>query len=626
VPNDLSPAQPKAHDPEATSAALPVGSETGITADRTATRPADTNPSTIRTGPATAVELPGYEFIREVNRGGMGIVYEARQVTLNRTVAVKLVLGDARAESRALARFKVEAEAVAAVRHPNVLQVHDCGEHLGRAYLILEYCPGGTLADRLKEGQRLAPGRVADLVGKVARGVAAAHARGIIHRDLKPGNILFGEDGAPKVADFGLAKLQAGANLTQAGDVMGTPAYMAPEQAGGRVEEVGTATDVWSLGVILYECLAGTRPFHGESTTEILAVVQAANAEPVRRRAPEVPRDLEFICLKCLRKNPRDRYATAGELADDLERYANGQPLGGRREERIYRWRRRAIRYWKPAAAAAALAMGGLWWTTRPPPVGTAPVSSLEPAEDPAAALKKQEVIRRVEGLTQVAPNPDREPPHPLETIKQLPPADLSAFRIISDDRVIDMRGWRDLEPEDRSGESYVLYRGRRVLLKTAPADSYRIEGRTGGRDLIMRLHTPNPDRARAFQAETTKFVGGQPLKVRQLLCDVSTVPVGAEFSDYYTSTFWSPPMRDPEDRWFGAIGYEGSFKITMLLIFPQNKPFQSYTLRVAPTRKDPPVPFTGPVITFKADDNRWLYWEIPSPAAGQVYRVDWTW
>jgi serine/threonine-protein kinase len=296
--------------------------------------------------------VPGYEVLGELGRGGMGVVYRARQVALNRVVALKMVLSGGHAAAQERTRFLVEAEAIAAVKHPGIVGVYDFGTHDGLPFFSMEFCEGGSLAGKLAENP-LPPREAARLVEQVARAVQAAHEQGIVHRDLKPGNILLGSDGAPKVTDFGLAKrVEAGPGLTATGAVMGTPSYMAPEQAEGK-KEVGPLADVYALGAILYECLTGRPPFRAATAFDTL--LQVVSQEPVspRHLNTKVPRDLETICLKCLRKDSARRYASALALAEDLGRFLAGEPIQARpvgRLERAGRW------LWRNPVAAALLA------------------------------------------------------------------------------------------------------------------------------------------------------------------------------------------------------------------------------------------------------------------------------
>ena len=310
------------------------------------------------TAPYVPVPPPGYRVEKELGRGGMGVVYLAFQVGLNRPVALKMAL-DSGGDPGGLVRFLAEAEAVAAVRHPNVVAVYQFGNHAGRPFMAMEFCPRGSLADLQKEaGGRLAVRDAVALVAKSAAAVGAAHALNIIHRDLKPANVLIGESGEPKVTDFGLAKRGVGHDLTQTGAVMGTPAYMAPEQAGGRAKYVGPEADVWALGATLYHLLTGRRPFAGRDTFDLLRAVVESEPEPLRKLAPDVPRDLALVCEKCLRKDARDRYPTAAELAADLNRVLAGEPVSARPVpawEKAWRWAKRS-----PTRAAAVVAAIGL--------------------------------------------------------------------------------------------------------------------------------------------------------------------------------------------------------------------------------------------------------------------------
>ncbi len=290
-----------------------------------------------RERPAATVTVPGYEVLETLGSGGMGVVYKARQERLKRTVALKMILRGAHAGREQRARFRVEAEAAARLQHVNIVQIYDVGEHEGTPYLALEYVDGGSLADRLG-GKPLPPHQAAELVLALALAIQHAHERGVVHRDLKPGNILLQAEahgltpvglGLPKVADFGLAKCLDAQAQTHTGDVLGTPAYMAPEQAAGRTD-VGPAADLYALGVILYECLTGRPPFLAATLLETLEQVRSNDPAPPRLLQPGVPADLGTICLKCLAKEPEQRYASALALADDLGRFLQGEPIRAR--------------------------------------------------------------------------------------------------------------------------------------------------------------------------------------------------------------------------------------------------------------------------------------------------------
>jgi tetratricopeptide (TPR) repeat protein len=306
--------------------------------------------------PCRMPQVPGYDVLRELGRGGMGVVYEARQVQLGRRVALKMILVGNHASAAQRQRFRAEVEAVAHLQHPNVVQIHEVGEAEGLPYCALELVDGGSLADRLG-GTPQPPREAAELVAVLAEAVQAAHARGFVHRDLKPANVLLTPNGTPKIADFGLAKRLDGAPaLTSTGVVLGTPCYMAPEQAAGK-KEVGPAADVYALGAILYELLTGRPPFTGTTPLDTLVLVASTEPVPPSRLRPRVPRDLETVCLKCLQKDPARRYARAQDLADDLGRYLKGEPIRARPVpawERALKWARR-----RPAAAAL-LAVSGL--------------------------------------------------------------------------------------------------------------------------------------------------------------------------------------------------------------------------------------------------------------------------
>ena len=310
-----------------------------------------------------------YELLEEIARGGMGVVYLARQVSLNRPVALKMILSGKLASSAAVQRFRNEAEAAANLDHPNIVPIYEVGEHEGQQYFSMGLVDGGSLADRLEKSGPLPPRVAAELTKLLAGAIAFAHERGVIHRDLKPSNVLLDAQGKPKVSDFGLAKrVQKTDGPTMTGDVLGTPAYMPPEQAAGTVDLVGPSADIYSLGAILYACLTGRPPFQATSPFQTLRLV--LTDEPVRpsRLKSSIPRDLETICMKCLEKNPRRRYDTASALAEDLGRFLADEPVNARPADRL----RRSIAWLKkrPWAVSGITALGlllfacgayGLW-------------------------------------------------------------------------------------------------------------------------------------------------------------------------------------------------------------------------------------------------------------------------
>ena len=268
-----------------------------------------------------------YELIQEIARGGMGVVYKARQKSLNRIVAVKMILSGQLAGEVEVKRFRTEAEAAANLQHPNIVAIHEVGEHEGRHYFSMDYVEGKNLADHCA-GKPLSANQVAGLVKTIAEAVQYAHQRGILHRDLKPQNVLLDERGQPRITDFGLAKnIEQEGSLTVTGAVLGSPNYMAPEQAAGKQGEVGPASDVYALGAILYHLLTGRAPFVGETPVATMMKVIAEDPAPPRKQNPSLPADLETVCLKCLEKRPEKRYATARALMEDLQRFLNGEPV-----------------------------------------------------------------------------------------------------------------------------------------------------------------------------------------------------------------------------------------------------------------------------------------------------------
>jgi serine/threonine-protein kinase len=323
--------------------------------------------------------VPGYEIVEVLGRGGMGVVYKARQMGLNRLCALKMILAGEHAGAADLVRFRSEAEAIARLQHPNIVAVYEVGEHDGKPFFSLEFCPGGSL-DRKLAGTPLDPREAARLVETLAGAVQEAHQANVIHRDLKPANVLLsGSIGCqpvtgsqagslcyvPKISDFGLAKkLDASAAQTHSGAIVGTPSYMSPEQAAGKSKEVGPASDVYALGAILYECLTGRPPFRAATALDTLR--QVLSDEPVSptQLQSRTPRDLETIALKCLHKDPARRYGSAQELADDLGRFLRGEPIRARRVGRLERtgkWVRRNPVLAGLLAAVVLAVVGGGW-------------------------------------------------------------------------------------------------------------------------------------------------------------------------------------------------------------------------------------------------------------------------
>jgi serine/threonine-protein kinase len=365
-------------------------------------------PDSLSLGPPRfGTDLPpiaGYEVTSLLGRGGMGIVYKARHLRLNRFVALKMLITGTYAGPNERARFQRESEAVAGLHHGNIVQVYDVGDHEGCPYFTMELVEGGSLAQALA-GTPQPARQAAALVAALAEAVHAAHQGGIVHRDLKPANILLTADGTPKIADFGLARHFDGEpGVTLSGARIGTPSYMAPEQVIGKASAIGPATDIYALGALTYEMLTGRPPHRGETASETERQVIAEEPVPPARLNRNVPRDLETICLKCLHKDPQRRYASARSLADDLKRFAEGRPIQARRlnsGERLWRW---VCRYPAEAALVATgvslfgLALGGGLWLERQRAEQRAEKARLEgqasqsvqAALDKAAALEQQ--------------------------------------------------------------------------------------------------------------------------------------------------------------------------------------------------------------------------------------------
>lgn len=314
------------------------------------------------------IKIPGYVNLGELGHGGMGVVYKARQLQADRLVALKVMLNAKRARPEDIARFQTEVRAAASLAHPNIVQVYEVRTDGEYPYFTQEFVPGGTLAERIKD-RLLSHRETAESMLQLSQAMAFAHSRGVIHRDLKPSNILVASDGILKVADFGLARrIDDESQLTRDGTVLGTPSYMAPEQASGSVHKIGPLCDVYALGAILYELLTGRPPFKGATVWEVIQLVRSAEPTAPSNLRPDTPKDLETICLKCLQKDPEKRYSSVSALADDLNRHLHFEPILARPIGRIERFVRLCKRHPREASLSGLLvgvlmlvAIGATW-------------------------------------------------------------------------------------------------------------------------------------------------------------------------------------------------------------------------------------------------------------------------
>ncbi len=331
--------------------------------------------SAIPDAPSVTPDLEKFELLEEIGRGGMGVVYKARQLDLQRTVAVKMILANQLPSAEEVRRFQLEARAAACLRHPNIVAIHEIGERDGRHYFVMDFVAGESLAARLSRGP-LPIEDAARLLASIALAIHHLHTQGVIHRDIKPSNILLDERSQPYVTDFGLAKIfDTDGGQTRTGAIVGTPSYMSPEQAAGRNHFISPRSDIYSLGAMLYEMLTGRPPYREANVLDTL--VQVLEGEPIlpRRLNAAIPRDLELICLRCLEKDPSKRYPTAAELAADLERFLHGEAVSAHSGlvPVIRRWMRRQpglACHWGAQGAAAVIIQIHFWIESSPAYLG----------------------------------------------------------------------------------------------------------------------------------------------------------------------------------------------------------------------------------------------------------------
>jgi tetratricopeptide (TPR) repeat protein/tRNA A-37 threonylcarbamoyl transferase component Bud32 len=472
--------------------------------------------------------IANYEILGELGRGGMAVVYKARQTSLQRLVALKMVQENGFAEGR-LARFRVEAEAVARFKHPNIVQIHEIGEHEGRPFFSLEYVDGGTLAQRIV-GQPQPTRQAAAITETLARAIDYAHEQGVVHRDLKPANVLLTMQGMPKIADFGLAKRLEGTNAnTRTGAIVGTPSYLSPEQALGR-KDVGRPTDIFALGGILYELLTGRPPFRGDTPMETILQATSCQIPSLRAQRPEIPRDLETICLKCLEKDPRKRYPSAWALATDLRHFLNGEaiearPIGGL--EFCWRWcRRRPVLSVLMAAIVCVVCMGGV-----------AALCMWRQAEANVSALKKQQKLLEEQKAEsdRLREEAEGERKRAEENLRKANQAVDEFFTSVSEDQLLNVPGLQPLRQHllECARRYYEGFRdqGNDPALQRRLAQAYYRLGRVTG-DIGPKAEALGPLRqARSLYAELLRTAKSDDRELLRAAAEVDTTTALLEWN-----------------------------------------------------------------------------------------------
>jgi len=470
--------------------------------------------------------------------------------------------------------------------------------------------------------------QVVEIIRQTAAATHALHEANVVHRDIKPSNIMLTADGTHAVLlDLGLAQLadETEKRLTRTRQFVGTLRYASPEQilAAGRVDR---RTDIYSLGATLWELLT-LLPIYGADDEmpipDLMLKIQTTDPDSPRRYNRYVTRDLEAIVLKCLNKDPGNRYATAKELAKDLSRWQAGGDVLAERFGLWYKLRKRAKQHRRSIIWVVAMIVAVS--------VGIAIYSNGKrentdsPKEDPLVELRRAEVRREVDSLRRRPPTIISTRSAAFEEVEKLPSFDYSAFEILSDDRVVDLREWKRI-PAERSTElvcASSMIRNIR-LRKVQAADEIHFESRTTGAEAFMHCLS-HPDSYRVVAQKSPGFVGANRTRIRQMVVDVRKISLQTEFTIQIVITYWNS-MQGEDDLWFGAIGYESSFKVSLLIVYPPDKPFKNYELKVAPTTEQKPFAYQDRKILIVPESRDWVYWEIPKPKAGHVYLLYWTW